>query len=327
MNIFADLKPDMEIFGALIALFTAMLWTTSSMLFEYASKRASALNVNLIRLCFAFVFLAATLLVFSGSCMPLYADAKTWMWMIFSGIAGFVICDFSSFSAYRIISARYTQLIMTLSPPTSALLGWIALGETLSPKAAAGMFLTLFGIAISIFGKSEDEGGKKPHLLLPAKGIILSLIAALGQGTSIVLSKIGMNCYNSSMSAAGAAAGFGGKFYIPLSGTMMRIIAAVICFALIITLRGGIKNFFSFAVKDKSVVKASVWGGFLGTFVGVVLSLVALTYTSAAVTSTLLSTVPILIILPNRMIYHRKISAKQTLGAFISVAGVALFFM
>lgn len=71
----------------------------------------------------------------------------------------------------------------------------------------------------------------------------------------------------------------------------------------------------------------SASGTFFGPFVGVSLSLMAVQYTNAGVASTLMALTPIIILLPSKLIFKEVITFRQVLGAVISVAGVALFFV
>lgn len=74
-------------------------------------------------------------------------------------------------------------------------------------------------------------------------------------------------------------------------------------------------------------IPAAATGTFFGPFAGVSLSLLAVNYTSAGIASTIMALTPILIILPSKLIYKEKITAKQVIGAVISVAGASLFFI
>jgi drug/metabolite transporter (DMT)-like permease len=56
-------------------------------------------------------------------------------------------------------------------------------------------------------------------------------------------------------------------------------------------------------------------------------SLIAIQHTNTGVAATLMSIVPVLIIIPTVLIYKQKVTAKEIIGAFISVCGVALFFV
>jgi len=68
-------------------------------------------------------------------------------------------------------------------------------------------------------------------------------------------------------------------------------------------------------------------GSFFGPFLGVSFSLIAVQYTQTGIASTIMAIVPILIIPPSIFIFKQKITVWESIGAFISVAGVALFFI
>ena len=68
-------------------------------------------------------------------------------------------------------------------------------------------------------------------------------------------------------------------------------------------------------------------GSFFGPFLGVSFSLIAIQHTSTGIAATLMSVVPVLIILPAIFIYKQKVSIKEIIGAVLSVCGVALFFI
>jgi drug/metabolite transporter (DMT)-like permease len=359
----------MQYFGELIAISVAVSWTFTALFFEFAGNRIGSLAVNLLRLFFAFFLLGALLYFTTGSFMPAGADGKTWLWMSLSGLVGFVFGDLCLFYSYILITARFSQLLMTLAPPFAALFGWMMLDEKLSPMGFLGMSVTLTGIAISILKrggkKGADTGGKERdytlvagvssmavvtdpafegedsgrsgevnqkvaglfgkifsgvHLHLPLKGVLLGLGGALGQGLGIVLSKIGMNHY------AVAAKGSQVADYIPFAATQMRIITGVIGFSLIIflTRRAGV---LKKGIKDRKAIAAIFMGAIFGPFIGVSLSLMAVQHTNTAVASTIMATTPIIILIPYVLLYKKRISPIEILGAILSVVGVSLFFL
>ncbi|MDP3451466.1 MAG: DMT family transporter [Bacteroidales bacterium] len=372
----------MQYFGELIAISVAVSWTFTALFFEFAGNRIGSLAVNLLRLFFAFFLLGALLYFTTGSFMPAGADGKTWLWMSLSGLVGFVFGDLCLFYSYILITARFSQLLMTLAPPFAALFGWMMLDEKLSPMGFLGMSVTLTGIAISILKRGGKKGGAASeqngqeaggdisggkerdytlvagvssmavvtdpafegedsgrsgevtqkvaglfgkifsgvHLHLPLKGVLLGLGGALGQGLGIVLSKIGMNHY------AVAAKGSQVADYIPFAATQMRIITGVIGFSLIIflTRRAGV---LKKGIKDRKAIAAIFMGAIFGPFVGVSLSLMAVQHTNTAVASTIMATTPIIILIPYVLLYKKKISPIEILGAILSVVGVSLFFL
>jgi drug/metabolite transporter (DMT)-like permease len=305
--------------GETIAIGVAVLWSLNSLFFEHASKRIGSLNLNLIRLVFAFLFIGLTLWATSGSFLPLNADRATWAWMSLSGFVGFVLGDYFLFASYTMIMARYSQLMMTLAPLFAAIFGFILLGEEMSWLSLVGMCLTLTGIAISVLKKQNGTGNNRVHMDLPLKGILFALIGALGQGVGIVLSKQGMIAYENVYTADNA-------LYIPLAATQIRTIIGAISFAAIILLRGGAGNFIR-SIKDKKACGSAFAGSVLGPYLGVTLSLMAVQYANTAIASTIMATVPIMILVPEYLVLKRKVTWQQVLGAALSVGGVTLFFI
>ncbi len=307
----------MNYHGEIIAIFVACSWTCTALFFEYASNRIGSLQLNLIRLVFAILLIGLTLFFFTGSPLPLHADGATWRWMSLSGFVGFVFGDLCLFYSYTLITARFSQLFMTLAPPFAAFFGFLMLNERMGSLGFLGMAITLTGIAISVLKRNKEKG---IHLHLPMRGILMAIGGALGQGLGIVLSKKGMQSYESSMA--------GQEFfltYIPLAATEIRIITGIIGFSLIIFLSGRKQQLRS-AVKNKKGMLASFGGAFFGPFIGVTLSLLAVQHTNTGIASTIMATVPILILVPHAIIHKKFPAAIEIIGAILCVVGVACFF-
>jgi drug/metabolite transporter (DMT)-like permease len=81
------------------------------------------------------------------------------------------------------------------------------------------------------------------------------------------------------------------------------------------------------ATKDKSAMMLTSLGAFFGPFLGVSFSLIAIKYTEAGIASTIMALVPVFIILPAIFLFKQKVTVAEILGAIVSVAGVALFFV
>lgn len=304
--------------GDVIAIAVAICWTLSAVFFEFGGRKIGSLNLNLIRLCFAFLMLGTTLVFMAGHFFPVGADGKAWLLISLSGLIGFVLGDYFLFASYTIITARFSQLFMTLAPLFTALFSFIILSETLSFMSILGMFVTLAGIGISVFSKGA-EGGHAVKLDLPLKGCIYAIIGAFGQGFGIVLSKLGMNAYSDVYS-------YDSALYIPLASTQIRCIAGIFGFAAIILLRKGAKEFIA-SCRNRQGVILTFLGSIFGPFVGVTLSLLAVQHSNTAVASTIMAMVPVIILLPDKFIFKRKVSLVQAIGAVIAVIGVSLFFI
>ena len=311
----------MAYFGELIAVFTACSWTFTALFFEYASRRIGSLQLNLIRLIFGGLMLGFLLLLTSGHLFPFGADSRTWFWMALSGLVGFVFGDLCLYYSYTLIKARFSQLIMTLAPPLAALFGFLLLDERTGRMGLVGMAITLTGIAISILKRSKrknERGGLS--LQLPIRGVLLALGGALGQGFGIVLSKKGMTCYTECF---GNQEFFGN--YIPFAATQIRVITGIISFSVIILLTGR-KNKLWYAFHDRKGLFATLGGSFFGPFLGVSLSLIAVRYTGSGIASTIMATVPILILVPHSIIHKQWPKWIEVAGAILCVIGVACFF-
>lgn len=293
-------------FGELAALLTAVFWTVTALAFEGATKRVGPFAVNLIRLVFALVFLSFMSYFSRGLAFPTDATGHIWLWLGLSGIVGFILGDYFLFSSYPIIGSRMAMLMMTLAPPIAAFFGWIVLGETMNIRGLAGMLLVISGIAIAVWNKPNGE--KKSRLKFPIRGLVFAFIGALGQGGGIVLSKYGMGQYNA------------------FAATQVRVIVSIIGFALIIIFLRRWKNVTS-TFKNKPALRGIVLGSIFGPFLGVSFSLLAVQNTNTGIASTIMSIVPVLIILPAVILYKQKVSLAEITGAFLSVFGVALFFI
>ena len=68
-------------------------------------------------------------------------------------------------------------------------------------------------------------------------------------------------------------------------------------------------------------------GSVFGPFLGVSFSLIAIQHTNTGIAATIMSIVPILLIVPAIFLFREKISLKEIIGSFLAVGGVAILFM
>ena len=314
-------------FGEILSLLVAVLWTGSALAFEYAGKQVGSLVVNILRLIIGGIMLSALLWFISGNPLPMGADTKTWAWMLLSGLVGFVFGDMCLFHSYLIITSRFSQLIMTLAPPTAAIFGFMLLGEHMRPMGLLAMFITLSGIAMAIFGRGNNNNTSTKYLgmklNLPLRGVLLALGGAIGQGLGIVLSKKGMDIYSLSVTSDNIASN---PIYIPFAATQIRIFAGIAGSMAIIIFMKQMRR-VRLALSNKQAMSSLVIGSFCGPFAGVSLSLMAVRYTETGIASTVMALVPVIIILPSFLLFKQKVTFREVLGAIISVIGVALFFI
>ncbi len=292
--------------GELAALAVAFFWTITALSFESASNKVGSLAVNLIRLFLGFFFLSAFTFFYRGHLFPDDAGVHQWLWLSLSGLIGFVLGDLFLFKSFTIIGSRMAMLIMTLVPPITAFLGFVLLGERLSFFNLIGILLTVAGIFIAILSRTNQ--GEKLKINVPLKGFLLALGGAFGQALGYVLSKKGMGNYD------------------PFAATQIRVITGMIGFTIIVFVMGRRAQIIN-AFRHKIGMRGIIIGSFFGPFLGVSLSLFAAKHTQTGIASTIMSLVPIFIILPSVFIFKQKVTLREIIGAIVSVIGVALFFV
>jgi drug/metabolite transporter (DMT)-like permease len=299
-------------FGEIAGLLTAVFWTVTSMAFESAGKKVGSLAVNLIRLVMAFFFIGIYSWIARGFFFPTDATLFQWQWLALSGLVGFVIGDLLLFQAFVVVGARISMLVMSLAPPFAAFVGWIMLGEVLTPMNWLGMAITMTGIVIVILKREKTELNgsivRKLKSNYSVPGILLALGGAIGQAAGLVLSKKGMGSYDA------------------FSASQIRVLAGIVGFSVLFFFLKRWPRVWA-ALKHGSAMKRITLGAFFGPFLGVSFSLLAVQHTETGIAATLMAIVPVLIILPSVIIFKEKVNWKEILGAAVTVGGVAMFFL
>lgn len=306
----------MEYYGELLAFGVALSWSASCVVFEYSSKKIGSATVNFYKLLLSFVAIGVYMLFATGSFLPLYGGVEAWLWILGSGVAGFMVCDLAMFSAYVLIGARYTQLIMTVYPFFAALSAWLIIGETLPAQSALGIIITICGVAITLFKRGESSS-----INIPLKGIILVLVAAVGQGVGFVLSKKGMIEYEIAEEIRNQADSF-----VPIAATQIRILAGFVGVALAMIFSRRL-HLLKEAFADPKAMGVMSIGVIVGPLLGVICSLFALQHANAGVVSTIIATQPIILTIYDVVVCKKKVAMREILGAFVAVIGVSLFFI
>jgi len=303
---------DLNLIGETAAIVTSCLWTINSILFASAGKKIGSLSVNAFRIIMAVVFLSITHIIFLGSLLPT-ASGEQWFWIGLSGIVGLGIGDFGLFAAFVIIGPRRSVLIMSLSPIFAALGAYLILGEILSPLITTGIAITLIGVIVVILEREENSGEQPISKNLKAWGVFLAFIGAIGQGIGLVFAKKGMWLDPSIMMS-------------PLSVTLVRMIMGALFIWTCIIVMGRLPEVRK-ALKNKKGMGQTAAGAFIGPFVGVTLSMVAVAYTQAGIAQTLMSLMPVFIIPAIWVLYKQKTSWRGVLGAIVAVIGVAILLL
>jgi len=298
--------------GEWAAVLTSCLWTGSSILFTSAGKKIGFFSVNAYRSAMAVGLLVCAHAVLLGSILPAANNGQLF-WMGLSGVVGLGVGDFGLFAAYVLIGPRRSVLVMASSPIFASVGAYLLLDEGFSPLSILGVAVTLAGIFVVLLEREEKAEEKVDTSRRKTWGAFSALIAAMGQGFGVVLSKKGMYLGVS----------------VPmnsLSAALIRMTVATV-FVWTCALVWGKLPELRKAVKDRDGMKFTAGGALIGPFLGMTLSMVAVAYAQAGIAQTLMSLAPIIIIPVVWVIYGERTNWRGIFGALIAVIGVAVLFL
>jgi drug/metabolite transporter (DMT)-like permease len=293
--------------GELAALGTALCWSAGSNFFAAAGRSMGSLVLNRLRIAFALLLLGTTLWVTRGSPWPHWATREQVGLLALSGFIGFVLGDSGYFRALVILGPGRASLIASLGPAMTALLGIPVLHEHLGPLAWLGMALTLGGIAWVLL---ERGHGRLDHVEGSwMVGVAAGALGALGQAGGYVVSKLALR-----------------TGIDPLSATVVRVTAAAVSIWAIAATQGALRPTLA-ALRDRRAAAFMAAGATMGPFLGVTLSLTALSFIEAGVAASITAIYPIFTILIASRVHHEKLTARTLAGALVAVAGVVVLFL
>lgn len=291
--------------GELSALATACFWAGSALAFAGATTRIGAVQVNVMRLLFAAVFLTVTVVALTLSIHLSFSQIEK---LALSGVLGLTFGDTFLFKSYEYNGPRLSMLIMSVAPAISAILAYMFIGEVVPWMGILGMLVTLGGIAIVVLEQRDTSSSKYPFSV---RGIFYGFLGAVGQASGLVLAKMAIT--------EGAINGF--------VATLVRILASLMLLLPIALLTGRFSAPIKMFSRDRKAFKLTVLGAVLGPYFGITLSLVAITYTNIGIAATLMAMTPIAILPLVKIIHKETLSWRAFIGAFIAVAGVAILFL
>jgi drug/metabolite transporter (DMT)-like permease len=219
-----------------------------------------------------------------------------------------VFGDTYLFKAFQFIGARLSMLVMSLVPPISAFLAFIFLGESISFIALLGITITISGIAMVILQRSEVPTS---NYKIDKMGIFYAFLGAVGQAAGLILAKRAFD--------EGELNGFFVGF--------VRIVTAFIILFPLAVLSKRYKNPIKVFSEDKKTIIYTTIGAIFGPFLGITFSMIAIEYTKVGIASTIMASVPVIMLPIVYFYYKEKLSVFSILGAFITVIGIAILFL
>jgi drug/metabolite transporter (DMT)-like permease len=297
--------------GEIAAILTAVCWGLSSIFFTSTSKKVGPVPVNRVRLLFAVPLIGVTHLLLTGQLLPLQAEPYRWLWFGLSGICGLVLGDTLLFTSYSLIGNRLGTLMMSTVPVISSLGAFFFLGETMDPRSFLGIIICVSGIGLVVMDRRIGNGnGSAPEKRRFWLGILAGLGGAIGQAGGLVLAKQGL----------------GGDFPT-ISGTLIRMLVAMLfIWAITIFMRQARQTLEKVFTSSKVVMNIFA-GSFVGPFIGVWLSQIAIQNTYVGIASTLMALTPVFLLPVAKWYYKEDISLQAVFGTVIALVGVTIIFI
>jgi drug/metabolite transporter (DMT)-like permease len=293
--------------GELAALATAVCWSFTAIFFSFSGRLVGSQVVNRSRLIFALGFITLTHLLLEGTLLPLSAEPFRWGWLALSSILGLVLGDSFLFRAYATIGPRYSMLMMSAVPIISTVMAWIFLGERVGPLEMIGILVTVGGIGWVVTEK--QPGRTVVENKQYSWGLFFGFLGAVGQASNLIAAKFGLV-----------------NDYSTISATWIRIFVAILILWGLAGLRGEVRPTIA-QWRNKTAFRAIIGGTFVGPFLGIWMSLVAVQLTRVGIASTLMALPPVLLIPIGYVLYKERVSKRGVIGTIVAFAGVALILL
>ncbi|MGB9912416.1 MAG: DMT family transporter, partial [Candidatus Kapaibacteriota bacterium] len=260
--------------GELSALAASILWSFSPYIFSAVVSKIGSFNLNLTRTFVSSILLVVTCVVLKISLNPTIIQL---FYLSLSGIVGLVLGDTYLFKALKEIGPRYTMILMASNPAFGAIIAYFAFKENISLVGILGMLITFIGIYLVVYQQNEKEVTK---FKITRKGIIHGLLSAVGQAVGLVLTKYAF---------------FLGEIN-PLAATFYRVFPAFVALLLMAIFTKRLNAMFLQRLLEKRNISLLLLGSFIGPYLGISFSFIAVTHIQVGIAATIMSLQPILML-------------------------------
>ena len=304
----------MNLSGEVIAILTTLCWSLGIFPFTEAAKRIGSAPLNQYRLLLAWMIISFILFFWNNlNPIELFSTPQPYHYIFLglSGIIGFSIGDYCSFTSFKLLGPKLGSLYTTFAPGAALFIGYIALNESINLIGIIGMLITVSGVIWLTLSKKDSIASEKIGYKRDNTGILYGIIGALCQGVGLVLSKYGMDYYSQKLPTMHAV-------WIRL---LFAFSAAFIVSAFAGKLISNSKPIFK---NEKNNLPFMVLGTLLGPVMGVTLSLFAIQKLEVAVAQTIFALLPLFVLPISFIIYKEKITLQSIFACLLALGGVLL---
>ncbi len=296
-----------NLIGEVSALSAAFCFSLASTTFTLAGRKFGASASMALSLLISLACLLPIHHLMLGEVFPMSASLDKWLLLASSSLAGFVISSLLLLRSFQYIGPRLAMLVGASTPIFAALMAWIFLGQGLPTYALIGITLVTGGIFWVI---SEDAiHSFKQENADYAKGLLMAIASAIGQGASFVLMSEAMT-----------------DGFHAMSASLIRTLVGVFVLWVLIALRGKLGHNLKLIAAEPKALLLILLASISGPVIGATLVLLSLQFTSVGISSTLTGTTPILLIPIAHLVFGERITSRAVFGTIVAIIGVAFLF-
>lgn len=300
--------------GYAAAFTTVISWTIGSIWFTRAARATNPASVNRVRLALAFGLLGILVCLINGiTPLALFTSVSLngYFWFGLSGLVGLSIGDYYTFNAFRTLGPRRTTLFNCFAPAAALITGLFVVNEQIGLTGILGMAVSISGILILTLSRAEQHQVKSDGYGTFWSGVFAGVMSALCQGIGLVFAKKGFIT-------------MGDEAISPIHATWVRMFTATVFSYAIGFFKGDMIAEFSGIVSDKKLLKPVLIGTLFGPVIGVSLSLFSAKSIPVSIAQTILSMVPLSVMITGVIFYKEKVSLQGYIALAISMIGVLM---
>lgn len=293
----------MHLAGEAVCLLTALLWAVAVAMFHRPVLEHGARTTNLAKCLLGALLQGFTVLALGQSAVLWTSSSHALLLLAASGLVGLSVGDTALFVAVARIGVHRTLLLQTLSPVFAASIAFVWQDELPARTAMLGAAVILTGVALVVGPRRGQSAVRDPTHLI--SGLLLGALAALGQGSGVVLAKAGMA-------------------EVPvMPASFVRLLAGAAGLALLAGVSGGFHRLGRLIVSP--VMRSRVLPAtFLGTYLALFLMMTGIALAPAAIAATLLSVAPVFGLFIDTFVHRQPLTPRDLVGTLLAVAGVAV---
>jgi drug/metabolite transporter (DMT)-like permease len=294
----------MPIIALAAALGASLCWAVGSLIAHRPATQLGAFEFTRTQLISSFALLIVIVSALNGW------QSVTWVhWPSFvaASLIGVVFTNLAMISCLRRGGPRRMQLLVSMSAPFAALLGFLFLGESMSPRKLIGVGLAFSGLLLAIlFGRPGQ------HRIEAVQGS-LAVVIALGLFAAIC-NAVGLIALKPALLAGTD----------PLAATALRTGGGALVISVVALWPA--EAFETPTKRTPSVVFRAILPGFVGYIAAVSLQLYALRSYDAGIVAVLSSMAPVVMLPMIWIMSGDPPPLSAWLGAILAVLGAGIIF-